>query len=185
MRMQAALEAAATVRVISVCFGMLRRHCATMTDTCFLMLLRHAGSCGERVLVTAHHAPSGAVTHRAHATISAQPDVAPLVVLGLRLPYRLPSRLMHGPALRLRTYVHRMPHLSRLVLRLLLLVPLPLRGLLRGKLLHEPRGRWCRGRRRGLCCGCGCPAAGLVVVLVRRRRHCCLGARTSMPCLSF
>ena len=185
MRMKAALEAAATVRVISVCFGMLRQHCATMTDTFLLMLLRHAGSCGERVLVTAHHAPSGAVTHRAHATSSVQPDVAPLVVLGLLLPYRLPSRLVHGPALRLRTYVHRMPHLPRLVLRRLLPVPLPLRGLLRGKRLPTPRGRRCRGRRRGLCCGCGCPAAGLVVGPVRRCRQPVLGARTCMPCLSF
>lgn len=185
MRMKAALEAAATVRVISVCFGMLRQHCATTTDTFLLMLLRHAGSCGERVLVTAHHAPSGAVTHRAHATISAQPDVAPLVVLGLRLPYRLPSRLMHGPALRLRTNVPRVRPLPRVRLRPLLLVRLRLRGLLRVRLLNEPRGRWSRGRRRGFCCGCGCPAAGLVVVPVRRCRHCCLGARTNMPCLSF
>ena len=37
-------------------------HFANMTQTVLLMLLRHAGGCGELGLVTAHSAPSGVVT---------------------------------------------------------------------------------------------------------------------------
>ena len=116
---------------------MLRQHCATTTDTFLLMLLRHAGSCVELGLVTAHHAPSGVVTNRVSASSSAKPDVAPLVMLGLRLRYGLPARLMHGSALRLRPRVPLLRPLPRVRLRPLIHVRMRLRPLLRVRLSDE------------------------------------------------